>query len=251
MLDSYFMSNRYEEALDQFASFARKQDWRMSYRAELYEHAQEAFDLELPLERRQAAFVKVYNGLDRNFGVFRNSTGGHWDVDRIFKGLTEDCKPVGRGSGRTLALLRNDAKDLYALEDSIHDLAGIKKISEYPHMPASKFLHFYNPKLFPIYDRQVIWEQVLCGPFKSEWQGVCRRMGIIFAERSGKFNISYTRWAAENIQKADPSFMPYFAAWFCKEAQIGADTLPGLESYYATAFEFVAIGAMIIAKGDN
>ena len=244
MLKTYFINNRYEEALDSFAVFARETDWRMSYRAELYAYAQDAFDPRLPAEQRRISFSQLYNDLARNFGVFRNSTGGHWDADQIFSALTEACKPVGRHNGRTLAGLGSSAADLCALDDAIDDLAGIKKIGEYPHMPASKFLHFYNPKLFPIYDKQVIWEQVLCGPFKSEWQSVCRRMGIVFRETSGRFNISYTRWAAEAIQNAAPGLMPYFADWFREEAGNEAETLSDLESYYATAFEFVAIGAM-------
>ena len=75
-------------------------------------------------------------------------------------------------------------------------------------------------------------------------------MGISFRETTGKFNVSYTRWAAENIQKADPGLMPYFVDWFCKEAQIEVDTLHELESYYAAAFEFIAIGAMVMATGN-
>jgi hypothetical protein len=39
-------------------------------------------------------------------------------------------------------------------------------------MTVSKFLHFYNPGLFPIYDNAVIWDKVL-RRFRNDFRDFC------------------------------------------------------------------------------
>jgi hypothetical protein len=53
-------------------------------------------------------------------------------------------------------------------------------------------------------------------------------------------------WAGQNIQNSPPEFMVGFAQWFRSQVQGLGDpsgVLHDLDRYYATAFEFVAIGA--------
>ena len=45
-------------------------------------------------------------------------------------------------------------------------MRDLKPVAGYPVMAVSKFLHFYNPALFPIYDNLVIWNGVL-GYFRN------------------------------------------------------------------------------------
>jgi hypothetical protein len=41
---------------------------------------------------------------------------------------------------------------------------------DFPIMPVSKFLYFYNPALFPIYDEKVIWGVVLEKRFNRDFR---------------------------------------------------------------------------------
>lgn len=56
----------------------------------------------------------------------------------------------------------------------------------------------------------------------------------------------YTLIAEDALRSADPRFMTFFAEWF-KNQVVNRDdeynVLAKIETYYATAFEFVAIGA--------
>ena len=44
-------------------------------------------------------------------------------------------------------------------------------------MVVSKFLHFYNPGLFPIYDNKVIWNQVF-RRFRNDFRDFCGIVNI-------------------------------------------------------------------------
>jgi len=61
-------------------------------------------------------------------------------------------------------------------------------------------------------------------------------------------------WAGHIIRWADTDFMGYFGDWF--KSQIGnkpdnQNVLDDLHHYYATAFEFVAIGAAELELSDQ
>ncbi len=64
------------------------------------------------------------------------------------------------------------------LETRLAKVNGIKPKKGYPLMTVSKFLHFYNPGLFPIYDNEVMWKKVCNGRFKSDFREFCYRERI-------------------------------------------------------------------------
>lgn len=83
------------------------------------------------------------------------------------------------------------------LESLLEKMRGIKPKKDYPTMTVSKFLHFSNPQLFPIY-----------------------------------------------LSGAHGNFMPVFIDWLDKQPGTKlAERRLDVATLYATAFEYVAIGA--------
>jgi hypothetical protein len=94
-------------------------------------------------------------------------------------------------------------------------MRGIKPNKEYPSMAVSKFLHFYNPSLFPIYDYQRIWMKVCNGHFKKDYREFGDLEGHVWLnEDTESFIPFYMRWASSLLSIAHPSFMQVFAEWF-------------------------------------
>jgi hypothetical protein len=126
-------------------------------------------------------------------------------------------------------------------------MVGIKEKIGYPHMTVSKFLHFYNPALFPIYDGAVIFDKVFTR-FRSDFRDFCEAAGIPYKtainDDSAAFLVYYMRWANHLLASAHPTFMMAFVNWL--EKQPGAELeRRGFDAatLYATAFEFTVIGA--------
>ena len=114
-------------------------------------------------------------------------------------------------------------------------------------MAVSKFLHFYNPSLFPIYDGEVIWRKVF-SRFQDDFRDFCQSENHPYAEAihhdTASFLLYYMRWASFLLSAAHETFMQVFVEWLerqpgveLRRRQFDAATL------YATAFEFTVIGA--------
>ena len=127
-------------------------------------------------------------------------------------------------------------------------MRGIKPNKEYPSMAVSKFLHFYNPSLFPIYDYEWIWKKVCDGRFKTDYRGFGEREGIDkriwIAEDTEYFIPYYMRWPNSLLPVDHRTFMKVFAEWFDEQPGTKASERTfDAETLYATAFEFTVLGA--------
>jgi hypothetical protein len=61
-----------------------------------------------------------------------------------------------------------------------------------------------------------------------------------------RFYLAYLLWAGKAIHQSGSDLMAEFASWFVETVSddgIGTDFLQELKRYYATAFEFIAIGS--------
>ncbi len=117
-------------------------------------------------------------------------------------------------------------------------------------MTFSKFLHFFNPKLFPIYDNAVVRNRVFIA-FHEDWMGFCSRSGLDPETTGVDLYANYMRWAAELLAGADSRLADTFAAWFSSRIESSEDSLDvfgELRVYQATAFEFIAIGAALLEE---
>ena len=127
-------------------------------------------------------------------------------------------------------------------------MQGIKPKRGYPTMAVSKFLHFYNPSLFPIYDSEAIWEGVFMGRFRNDFREFCRTADIpyeaVIQQGTATFLRAYMDWASSLLSFAHGSFMQVFVEWLEGQPGVGLRQLTfDASTLYATAFEFTAIGA--------
>lgn len=248
-LRDYFHPPLVEQALDRYAKVANTRGWGISHKLEMYNWAKAAFDSNLSPYAQQREFGYIYDNLKGGWKVFRNAQGGYWTKQETFEALTKECQTVSRQSGLKLTTLIPESPESWSLLADLGKLRNLKRTNWYPWMPVSKFTHFFNPALFPIYDTEVIWNKVLNGVFRRDYRQWCESCGVAPLEtdqESARFNLTYTLMAGDAIRSADAGFMDFFAHWF-KEQMSGDDdaynVLDEIGTYYATAFEFVAIGA--------
>ena len=240
-LSLFFQEPYIELALNAYV--VARPNWDITAKIDLYRCADIAFDPSQPEIERRKAFCTIYNELKSYWKVFRNAQN-YWDADTAFLALTTlpSCR---RDIGTTLMSLKRDVNGVAILHD-LQSLRKLKQNAAYPYMAVSKFLHFSNPGLFPIFDIDAVWNTVCNGAFKYDYRDFCERHILNPNELSGRFNLNYTLWASELVKDADPRFMAIFAEWAMRQMPniSEAETLTtSLSTYYATAFEFVAVGA--------
>jgi hypothetical protein len=225
--------------------------WEVSKSLELYEASQCAFDPSSNADEAFRSFEKIYAELARShWNVFRSPQAGaaRWTPRQVFDAIDGGFEEFSwRGPVNLLNFPKSEAGP--RLEACLAKMRGIKQKKDYPLMTVSKFLHFYNPALFPIYDTAVIWNKVF-SRFKNDFREFCEREEMQNAYRCAMkedtvtFLGDYMRWASSLLSVAHGSYMQVFIDWLAKE--------PGTElskrgfdvtTLHATAFEFTAIGA--------
>lgn len=253
-LTEYFQSPAlYEQALKRYASFASRRGWGIAHKLAMYNWAKAAFDSDLPDDEKRREFQNIYDNLKSNWQIFRGVPAGwYWSASKTYEALAHNSPILSRQSGMTLRTLRPDTEEAKGVLADLSKLRNLKQTQYYPWMPVAKFTHFLNPMLFPIYDKTVVWDMVLNDVFRSDYLRWCEEIDVEPLEsdtESAQFNLTYTLMAANVIQNADPNFMDNFAKWF-KERVTGKDddqnVLREIDKYYATAFEFVAIGSALL-----
>ncbi len=113
-------------------------------------------------------------------------------------------------------------------------------------MAVSKNLHFFNPRLWVIYDNEVVVGKVY-RVFRRDWNACYRRIAVETGDAGIDFYLAYLLWGAEVVRKSHKRLMEQFADWFIeavrREGEKAEDFRAPLRQCYATAFEFVVIGA--------
>jgi hypothetical protein len=218
---------------------------------DLYEASRRAFDSSLSAEEGLRYFQNIYDTLKSSaWQVFRSSRAGasYWTAQQVFETIKREFQEYSWGGPVNLLNFQNGGNRL-RLESSFAKMQGIKQMRSYPHMAVSKFLHFYNPSLFPIYDYKVIWEKVF-SRFRYDFDDFCRSESIGYSyadaynDSTAVFLLYYMRWASFLVSAAHETFMPVFVEWL--EEQPGVELRQqrfDAATLYATAFEFTVIGA--------
>jgi len=244
-LFDFFQDGNWRPALRRYAQFAEESGWSVAYRLELYNHAKIAFDSALGVEIREASFAQIYESLRGYWQVFRGAETA-WDEEAAFAFFSTADDDCGLGSVRSLeSISRAEMKQVVL--NFLEKLGDMKTVPDggYPTTCASRFLHFYNPKLFPNVDNALINQQVL-QVFGLEFDKYCADTGIAEWDYETSFYGQYMLWAGKHIQMADPEFFSDFETWF--KAQVEGEDDPNgvleeITKYHAAAFEFVAVGA--------
>jgi hypothetical protein len=129
----------------------RERAWDVSYHVRLWERARTAFE-----RGSEDDFTYVYEELRRRWQAFRGGES-NWGRKKIFEKLR-----LLNPSFFTFRLRELTAGHIQTLWKLLGEVEGLKTNSDGPSIVAmSKFLHFWNPRLFVIVDQGVIWNWVL------------------------------------------------------------------------------------------
>ncbi len=201
-----------------------------------------------PSHSAEVAFNYIYSEFSGpNWNVWRSrNTAPHAGAREIFETIKANFAEYSWGS--TLNLTNFGKSEAARLQSRLETMRYIKPNQGYPIMPVSKFLHVYNPALFPIYDTGVIYNKVLNGYWKSDFRDFCERERLPYSVFMNKDTIdfvpAYMRWASSLLSAEHGSFMQVFTDWLGQ--QPGAD-LSRREfdptTLYARAFEYTVVGA--------
>ncbi|MGD0694463.1 MAG: hypothetical protein ABSB82_06370 [Terriglobia bacterium] len=214
----------------------------------LYTLSRCAFDAELPKEDACRCFENIYYRLtEGRWGAFRPAPRAQcWRADKIFETTKKEFQGLSRTSPVNLLNFEREGTE-QSLKSGLAKMQDIKPKRGYPIMTVSKFLHVYNPGLFPIYDTAVIWNRVCNGRFKNDYREFGRREKIPdkvwFGDSTLDFIPYYMRWASSLVSTAHQQFMHIFAEWFEHQCFGIVNKQLELTTLYATAFEFTLIGA--------
>lgn len=272
-LIEYFQTSQSTySALDRYLEFAssdREQPWYIggTYgKLRLYDLANHAFNPLTPRSDALIAFRKVYDSVRLWPGVQRSGGGSLALADNVFPVLLEHGSDFLCDSNINLTNLKLPSSQANDIKAFLPTLKFIKQNESYPWMAVSKVLHFVNPGLFPIWDWGIVWYKVMWrepgvrnGAFRKEYSAFCARMKKVDRdfepqENGARFILNYTLWAAEYIQQADIEFMRWFSDWMShhfSDDLAKYNLSQRIHTFYATAFEFVAIGAAHLELADG
>lgn len=246
-ISAFFATERQQRwALDSLG------DWFDPIELDLYDVSKRAFQPSQNADKRLQSFREaIYSPLaSPQWNVFRpHSPAECWPAERIFETIRREFARFAWGGPVNLLNFQKSVTRTQ-LESCLEKLRGLKPKKHYPLMAVSKFLHFYNPELFPIYDNKMIWEKVLNGCFKLDYYGFCEREKIphhiAFGDDSAAWLYYYMLLGSSLLSAAHPAFMQVFVDWL--EKQLGSELQNrtfDVSRLYARAFEYTITGAAL------
>src|SRR5439155_6649195 len=147
----------FEIALDSYYNEINPK-WPITDKMRLYQRARDAFDQKIPFQTREEHFQFIYNELQSKWSVFRNAQR-YMSYKEVFLLLNTDAC---QACARERITLINCTNQFPSISRCIEMVKTIKTNADgYSVMAFSKFLHFFNPTLFPIYDNQYIGSGML------------------------------------------------------------------------------------------
>jgi hypothetical protein len=248
---NFLRPERLARCLRAYAERPKARGWWVSEKARLYGLAAAAFD---PERLDPAAFREIHRTLRAYWQIFRNGRG--WSAARTFRVLTSPpCRVCARGRLALPDLARDGG--LARVWPCLAAMSGVKTLPKgnVSAMAVSKFLHFFNPSLFPIYDQAVVRNRAF-PRFRAQINASRQRRGDrlapieaapLFVRGLGPY-VHYLLWAADCYADVDVDFvMTEFEAQFAAMLRDeGREATPpaGLDRHFATAFEFALVGAL-------
>jgi len=220
--------------------------WEIKHHVDCWRRAQAAFE-----QGSIPDFEWLYLQLRNYWQVFRPHPARCWSAAETFGELRKLDEQSRRQSLRALTI-----DDLSTCRSVIDWMSGIKPLKAGPSIVAiSKFLHFWNPRLFIIVDDAVMWRWV----FAHRW--ISREMLTVREVLSEEYEITHPigescdvlsylavlKWAGDLLDD-NPTVPRHFAVHVRKHCnEVGAD-LP-VESYEAAAVEWLLLGLVELPPG--
>jgi hypothetical protein len=218
---------------------ARPRAWDIPYHVKCWRLAEEAF-----AKKSITQFNQLYEELRRKWQVFRGTHGDHWSAEKTFDHFKTLDGLFGRK--RLSECLLDDSRGIWRLLEATADIKPNKHGTSVVAM--SKFLHFWNPRLFVIVDFGVIWGFVLRHSWL--WNEVKKVRSKVEARLPGKrpdpsdkvcdalTYLSILLWAAELVRD-NPQITSGFAGYVGRHA--AGHRLP-LTEYEGAAVEWFLLG---------
>ena len=215
------------------AAFRARQAAYPKWNADLYlpvwKLASSAFDERQP---SKTAFDGLYSELKGKWQVFRNlGIGTALNADEAWKMLSEMPQRA-----RRLCLSELGAEHEDVVREAVDKARSIKTGRQGASLVAmTKFLHFWNPRLFVIIDREVMANNVL----RRLW--LKQTLPADFAADADHY-VELLQWAAA-IVRGNPAILPAFSRHI--RSFVDLRSLPeGWETYEATAVEWFLEGVV-------
>jgi hypothetical protein len=254
-ISPYFENEGWLKALDRYALFTKtkKKDWSISEsKLDLYRAAKRAFEPAVDGDTERPHFDTIYGDMKRWWGIGRN--GNLATSDTVFALLKAECGPCSRTSGITLMNV-HDRSCQESVVECLRKVRELKKLKsgDYPVMAVSKFLHFFNPGLFVIWDNAIV-KDIVCRVFKNDLKSSRQDIEVNTDDEDTKRYLAYLLWAGKAVRQCTHDLMDGFATWFVEvvsDERHAEDFIPELKQYYAPAFEFVAIGSALLERKEN
>ena len=252
-LRSYFENKSQQlQALNNYFTAWGDDRW-ITREVNLYNASQGAFYSGPDSASALREFRKIDNDLTGYWQVFRPyPRDACWPPEKIHSTINREFTDFAwTGSVTLMNFLKNGTG--LRLQASLETLRQIKPNQGFPIMTVSKFLHFYNPALFPIYDEAVIWGKVF-RRFGDEFRRFCQMTpGIRWNnDDTALWLHNYVCWASFLVANAHARFMETFVEWLGEKTGAAfANRKYDPMTLYARAFEFNATGAAVIESGEG
>jgi len=221
--------------------YGKRKNWDLRHHVEMWQWARAAF-----VSNSFEDFEKVYDVLRGSWLVFRGKKKP-WSAEETFNKLEGLDKSL---MGTKLSnLLQRQLTDAWKLALSI---AEIKRNKDGPSMVAiSKFLHFWNPGLFVIVDREVVWNYV----FRHTWlrdnlesvaEEIEKDLPSSITQHSDYKDCDFgyypaILWLYSKLIKENPSIMMHFRELILSHVK-NAERKISLQDHEAPAVEWLLIG---------
>jgi hypothetical protein len=246
-LRSYFRGSNVHRALAAYAEEMAGPAWSVAHKMDLYDAAYRAYDPAVSDSVGIAAFKTIYDALSSSdWGAFRPLGASKcWPMSKIYDTIRRSLMEFSPALGVSLANLRLDRRP--SVTFAMRSLAGIKPTNHYPTMTVSKFLHFFNPNLFPIWDNAVV-DQRAFKRFGVDYSEFCTTNHLDANAIGEEFLGNYFCWGRDLVSYAGKEYMPLFVGWLRDEIpprRFRKLEPARLAELYAVAFEFTLIGAAI------
>ncbi len=213
---------------------SRQGEWSIPHKFGLYRHAARAWDRTLDDAAREGEFTKVLQAL-RGWRIARNGTLLLSDTE-IFSRL-DSLTPI--------RAIKRASDDLQAAIRPVEALRNVKSASGSWRSPMalSKILHFFTPRIYPVYDNEII-EGIVLRQFREEWTGFEQeiRVSISWPHTGTIYYLKYMLWCEQMLTVGGNLVRDEFARWIERQ-NIPYATAALAHGLDATAFEMIAIGA--------
>ncbi|MCH8151412.1 MAG: hypothetical protein IH830_03450 [Planctomycetes bacterium] len=221
--------------------YAATKGWGIPYHIECWVRSKTAFD-----ENSPADFKWLYFQLKNHWHVFRGAIGAPWEPKRIFDHLRSQNERL-----RNLRLSEMNDDDLADCWQIIESISDIKPMKYAPSVVAiSKFLHFWNPRLFVIVDHAIIWSWVFAHRWlKRQIEETRARIESLLPDARCSdaapacdllSYLAVLSWSA-HVVKGNPTIASAFTEHVRAHATDVPIELP-IETYEAAAIEWLLLG---------